>query len=895
MDKDLKNQVPQANDEFEQILQGRALKSNENYNIDDFISAPTAKSTGEIENSGDSALGEFIAKPEAEEERNGFIATMHPELLDSMALTEENAPEPAKSGVKTALKVIIPIVLCLVLIGVVFFVHTLSARELNRYFDEYDAIYQNVQNDKDNRFTYLKGLNSDVVGFIELDIELDGDGYPVVKPQENNEEYYKSHLFSGASNRYGTLYTNSNVEESGFPDIMAIHCNGKDSRILDYVKHLQQNCKCIVPRCLNFDSLTDNGEWVLFSAFNFKGEEPFLIDRLGFLNEKLQDEYINNLYANSRRDFSVDVAAGDKLLVLIVNDGNRTHVAAFRLLREGENENEVTERIDEVISDKVESEETTDTNSKESKPSDASSKESNVSSTQQSKPNADPKPTVNSEKRYEQTGLTDNMDKTVKVDVAPVVTMSNVVGMTKSAAVSLLENTLGFPVKIVEQESTVKRGEVIAQSVAGGAEISTDNTVTLTVSIGLSGGKTLVPDLIGLSEATAEIMLDKYDLFLGKKTEQKSALEKGTIISQSVEPDSEIATNTKIDIVISDGKGKLETVKMPNLIGKTKEKASSLIKSAGLKVGKITTVTSSKPAGTVVSQEVPKNAKVAQNEAVGFSISNGSKVNNLTVKNLSSWSVKINGKTYAPGDYIKGDYMDIIPYIVEAEMGGGFSMEALKAQAVAAYCWLINAGSTKGSAPAVPLKNPTQNAIDAASAVNGQKVTYNGETAQTYYYAISAGYSANCKDVWYADIPYLRAVNSSVDKDYDGFETKVTYTASELQSRVSSTYGINLSGTSKSKWFSVKYDENDAYVRKVTIGGKKDVTGSSFRDELLDYELRSTAFKIKYNKSKDTFTFTVRGFGHGVGMSQVGANYYAKQGWTYKEILTHYYPGTSVG
>lgn len=222
-------------------------------------------------------------------------------------------------------------------------------------------------------------------------------------------------------------------------------------------------------------------------------------------------------------------------------------------------------------------------------------------------------------------------------------------------------------------------------------------------------------------------------------------------------------------------------------------------------------------------------------------------------------------------------------------------MEALKAQAVAAYCWLINAGSTKGSAPAVPLKNPTQNAIDAASAVNGQKVTYNGETAQTYYYAISAGYSANCKDVWYADIPYLRAVNSSVDKDYDGFETKVTYTASELQSRVSSTYGINLSGTSKSKWFSVKYDENDAYVRKVTIGGKKDVTGSSFRDELLDYELRSTAFKIKYNKSKDTFTFTVRGFGHGVGMSQVGANYYAKQGWTYKEILTHYYPGTSVG
>ena len=886
MDKDLKNQVPQANDEFEQILQGRALKSNENYNIDDFISAPTAKSTGEIENSGDSALGEFIAKPEAEEGRSGFIATMHPELLDSLGKSQDNSPAPNKKGIKTAIKIIIPIVLCLCVALFAYFKISQVGNECDK---EYNAIYETVLEKGKDRFAYLQDINKDTVGFIDFG----NSGYPVVKPQEKEEDYYKDRLFSGKVNRYGTLYTNSELEESGFPTVTTIYGNGTDSRMLGSIKKFQKTNDTY--SFINFDSLTDNGVWVLFSAFKFKDDEPFLLDRLSFLNEKLENEYIKNFYDNSNVEFDVDAVAGDKFLVLIANDKDSTHVAAFRLLREGETKDNITPRIEEVISDKVESEESSSTASKEEKPSNASSKGNTTSAAPQSKPNADPKPTVNSEKRYEQTGLTDNMDKTVKVDVAPVVTMSNVVGMSKSAAVSLLENTLGFPVKIIEQESTVKRGEVIAQSVAGGAEISTDNTVTLTVSIGLSGGKTLVPDLIGLSEATAEIMLDKYDLFLGKKTEQKSALEKGTIISQSVEPDTEIATNTKIDIVISDGKGKLETVKMPNLIGKTKEKASSLIKSAGLKVGKITTVTSSKPAGTVVSQEVPKNAKVAQNEAVGFSISNGSKVNNLTVKNLSSWSVKINGKTYAPGDYIKGDYMDIIPYIVEAEMGGGFSMEALKAQAVAAYCWLINAGSTKGSAPAVPLKNPTQNAIDAASAVNGQKVTYNGETAQTYYYAISAGYSANCKDVWYADIPYLRAVNSSVDKDYDGFETKVTYTAAELQSRVSSTYGINLSGTSKSKWFSVKYDENDAYVRKVTIGGKKDVTGSSFRDELLDYELRSTAFKIKYNKSKDTFTFTVRGFGHGVGMSQVGANYYAKQGWTYKEILTHYYPGTSVG
>lgn len=884
MDKDLKNQTPET-DDFEQILQGRTLKSNENYNLDDFISAPTAKSTGEVLQDSDSTLDEFISKPEGEEERSGFIATMHPELLDSIATSDESKPEPTKSGVKTALKIIIPIVLCLV---VALFAYLKLSGAGSKCDKEYDEIYKAALEKGPDRFSYLSEINPDTAGFIDFGKQ----GYPVVKPKNNNEDFYKNHLFSGTSNRYGTLYTNSNIEESGFPSVTAIYGSGNDSRMLGDIKAYQKTKDEYT--FLNFDSLTDNGVWVLFSAFDFKGEEPFLLDRLSFLNESLENEYIKNFYSHSTTPFDVDAVAGDKFLVLVANDGNRTHVAAFRLLREGETKDNVTPRIEETISDKVESEQSADTESKESKPSTNSSKQSTTSSKTESEPQKDNAP-INTEKRYEQTGLTDNMDKTVKVDVAPVVTMSNVVGMTKSAAVSLLEDTLGFPVKVIEQESNVKRGEVIAQSVAGGAEISTDNTVTLTVSIGLSGGKTLVPDLIGLSAATAEIMLDKYDLSLGTKTEKKSALEKGTIISQSIDPDTETTTNTKIDIVVSDGKGKLETVKMPNLVGKTKEKASSLIKAAGLKVGKITTVTSSKPAGTVISQEVPKDATVAQNESVGFSISNGSKVNNLTVKNLSSWSVKINGKTYAPGAYIKGDYMDIIPYIVEAEMGGGFSMEALKAQAVAAYCWLINAGSTKGSAPAVPLKNPTQNAIDAASAVNGQKVTYKGETAQTYYYAISAGYTANCKDVWYADIPYLRAVNSSVDKDYDGFETKVTYSASELKSRVSSTYGIDLSGTSKSKWFSVKYDENNAYVRKVSVGGKKDVTGSSFRDELLDYELRSTAFKIKYNKSSDTFTFTVRGFGHGVGMSQVGANYYAKQGWTYKEILTHYYPGTSVG
>ena len=59
--------------------------------------------------------------------------------------------------------------------------------------------------------------------------------------------------------------------------------------------------------------------------------------------------------------------------------------------------------------------------------------------------------------------------------------------------------------------------------------------------------------------------------------------------------------------------------------------------------------------------------------------------------------------------------------------------------------------------------------------------------------------------------------------------------------------------------------------------------------------LRSSAYTIAYNESEDVFIFTVKGYGHGVGMSQAGANQYAKNGWTYDEILKHYFTGITLG
>ena len=113
--------------------------------------------------------------------------------------------------------------------------------------------------------------------------------------------------------------------------------------------------------------------------------------------------------------------------------------------------------------------------------------------------------------------------------------------------------------------------------------------------------------------------------------------------------------------------------------------------------------------------------------------------------------------------------------------------------------------------------------------------------------------------------------------------------------------GITLSGD-PSKWFQITaYNSSGVYVGALNVGGQstyksgnktKAITGSTMRSML---GLRSTAFDIEYDAASDTFTFHVYGYGHGVGLSQRGANYYAKAGYNYQWILAHYYPGTTLG
>lgn len=313
---------------------------------------------------------------------------------------------------------------------------------------------------------------------------------------------------------------------------------------------------------------------------------------------------------------------------------------------------------------------------------------------------------------------------------------------------------------------------------------------------------------------------------------------------------------------------------------------------------------SSKPVTSVATSEKPSSNSTVTSKAPtvtsSVTVSVGSSASTVTpqVGKLPTLTVTNN----LTGKRVSGQATDIVAQILEAEMGSSYNIEALKAQAVAAYSWLLCNGSAEGKYPSAPMKTANNRCLEAANAVAGQVAVYGGKVAQTYYYAISAGRTANVEDIWSSKLPYLVSVDSSVDKSVSGYQTIRTYAASDVAKWAKESLKVDLTKISdKSKWFTCTYDKNGVYVSSVKIGTSVQkgpyLRNSFFTSARVGAKnvLRSSAYTIEYLKGEDKFLFTVRGYGHGVGMSQTGANAYAKSGWNYEKILKHYYTGISLG
>ena len=263
------------------------------------------------------------------------------------------------------------------------------------------------------------------------------------------------------------------------------------------------------------------------------------------------------------------------------------------------------------------------------------------------------------------------------------------------------------------------------------------------------------------------------------------------------------------------------------------------------------------------------------------------------------------------------NYRDYVIGAVMAEMPSSYHIEALKAQAVAAFTYALRQSENESISPTPELKgadfsndsthyqayfseaeakeklgasySEAYNHIsEAVDAVYGKYLEYDGEPIAAAYHSISNGTTESAKTVWGEDISYLQSTESGYDTSSPDYLHKEEFSADELKEKLLAFDSSIEFPDNPQEWIKINEISDSGTVTEVQIGNKK-ISGTQFRSAL---NLRSASFTTEYKDSK--FVITTKGYGHGVGLSQYGANAMAFAGYTYDQILTHYYNGVEI-
>ena len=174
---------------------------------------------------------------------------------------------------------------------------------------------------------------------------------------------------------------------------------------------------------------------------------------------------------------------------------------------------------------------------------------------------------------------------------------------------------------------------------------------------------------------------------------------------------------------------------------------------------------------------------------------------------------------------------------------------------------------------------------DAVDAVLPLVIVYEGEPILAAFHAVSSGVTETSETVWNKALPYLINCESEGDKLSPGYASSETVSPETLLETLSLTAPEELSPEA---WLGDPVYSEAGTLLQMEICGEP-FTGFQLREA---FSLRSAAIRLTY--ASDAFEFFVTGYGHGVGLSQYGADYYARQGMDYTEIIAHYYPGTEI-
>lgn len=277
-------------------------------------------------------------------------------------------------------------------------------------------------------------------------------------------------------------------------------------------------------------------------------------------------------------------------------------------------------------------------------------------------------------------------------------------------------------------------------------------------------------------------------------------------------------------------------------------------------------------------------------------------VNEVQEKKESNKSSDVSIRVLMNNNVVNIPLEEYIVGVVAAEMPASFDIEALKAQAVASRSYaLFKQARSKNKKYDVTADTRTQAYISndamkkkwgnsyqkyydkiskAVSDTSGEVATYNGKVAETLFSAMSGGKTQDVQDVWGNKIDYLVAVESKYDN-----ESLRSYKSTRTISKSDVIKKLNLTCSNPKVDYIKRNDSN--YVTKISICGSV-FTGEGIRCKL---GLKSSMFDIIIGNN---VVITTYGYGHGVGMSQYGANGYAEHGYTYVDIIKHYYKNVEI-
>ncbi len=248
------------------------------------------------------------------------------------------------------------------------------------------------------------------------------------------------------------------------------------------------------------------------------------------------------------------------------------------------------------------------------------------------------------------------------------------------------------------------------------------------------------------------------------------------------------------------------------------------------------------------------------------------------------------------GQIVTDTTQNILAQICQAEAPNA-ATATIKALAVAAHSWILNLQGAGVTAPPVVGQTPSPSVLEAVGEVANFMLSDDAENpAFTTFYNMAAFGTNDAQQVWGAYRPYLTQVESAYERDMDGWRKIIEIPQQQVAELLERQLGISFGeDVEPGAWFTDVVIDDSGYVTSLMIGTRQ-TSGYELWQQVLVQDgesiLPSPAFEVSFNG--EDFVFITYGEGHGCGLSIAGANSYAREGWTYAEILANYFPGTEL-